>query len=102
MAGSGRLQPDPLFQGLTRPAMIMGVAYEFEVVNLMFSWIGFINTKNFLVLLVMLPAIHCISYLICMKEPRMMRLLMLRGAMGYKSWNNMMGYHFNTNSYDVF
>ena len=102
MAGSGRLHADPLFQGLTRPAMIMGVSYEFEVVNLMFSWIGCINTKDFIVLLVMLPVMHGIAYLICMREPRMIRLLMLRGARGYKSWNNMLGYHFNTNSYDVF
>jgi len=81
--------------------MIWGVTYEFVVINLMFCWVAFINTQNFLAVFMAVP-LHLICYLICMKEPRMIQLLALRGSRGYKSWNNMLGYHFNTNSYDVF
>jgi type IV secretion system protein VirB3 len=102
MAGTGRLQADPLFQGLARPTMILGVSYTYFVLNAMVTMITFINTKNFLMLLVVAPIIHGIGYLVCMKEPRAIELLLLRGKEGYKSWNNMLGYHSNTNSYDLF
>ena len=72
------------------------------VLNALMTMIVFINSKNFLILLIIVPAIHGIGYLICMKEPRAVELLMLRGKYGYLSWNNIMGYHFGTNSYDTF
>lgn len=102
MAGTGRLQSDPLFQGLARPAVIAGVSYMYFVLNAMLTMIVFINSKSFLMLLVVGPAIHGVGYLICMKEIRAVELMMLRGKHGYRSWNNMLGYHFKTNSYDVF
>ncbi len=102
MAGTGRLQADPLFQGLARPTMIMGVSYLYFVINAMVTMIVYINTKNFLVLLGVGPTIHLIGYLICMREARAIELMMLRAREGYRSWNNIMGYHYNTNSYDVF
>lgn len=99
---SGRLQSDALFQGLARPEMIMGVSLMYFMLNAIVSMIMFINTKNFLVLFFVAPVVHTVGYMICMKEPRAVELLMLRGKYGYKSWNNMMGYHSYTNSYDVF
>ena len=99
---SGRLQADPLFQGLARPTMIAGVSYMYFVINAMVTMITYINTKNFIILVVLGPVVHGIGYLICMKEPRAVELLMLRGEMGYKSWNNLLGYHHHTNSYDVY
>lgn len=99
---SGRLQSDPLFQGLARPDMIMGVSFLYFVLNALVTMIMFINTKNFIVLLMVGPIVHLVGYLICMKEPRAVELIVLRGKYGYKSWNNLMGYHSYTNSYDVF
>jgi type IV secretion system protein VirB3 len=102
MSGSGRLKADPLFQGLARPEMLLGVSYMYFVINAMIVLIAFINTKNFIILLVVAPAVHGIGYLICMKEPRAIELLLLRGQTGYRNMNNIVGYHFNANSYDVF
>lgn len=102
MAGTGRLQSDPLFQGLARPVMIAGVSYMYFVLNALMTMIVFIHSKDFFMLLIIGPSIHGVGYLICMKEPRAVELLMLRGKYGYLNWNNMLGYHFGTNSYDVF
>jgi type IV secretory pathway VirB3-like protein len=102
MSGSGRLQPDPLFQGLARPVMIMGVSYLYFVFNALFCLITFINTNDFLVLLVVMPSIHLFGYMLCLREPRAVELAALRLKLGNKSWNNLLGYHYHTNSYDVF
>ena len=70
MAGTGRLQVDPLFQGLARPTMILGVSFMYFVINGMFSMVAFINTSNFIVLFIIAPTIHGFGYLLCMREPR--------------------------------
>lgn len=100
MASSGRLNADPLFLGLARPAMIMGVNYLFVVLNFAVSLITFINTTNFIVLLVLLPGIHLIAYIICLKEPRALELFMLKARWGLKCLNRR--YHGHTNSYDIY
>lgn len=98
----GRLSADPLFQGLARPTMIAGVSYLYFVINAILSLVAFINTKNFIILLIVAPSIHGVGYLICRKEPRAVELMILRGKTGYISKNNIAGFHFNANSYDVF
>ena len=102
MSKSGRLSADPLFQGLARPTMIAGVSYLYFVLNALITLIAFINTRDFVMLLIVGPAVHGIGYLICMKEPRAVELMVLRGKTGYLSKNNMAGFHFHANSYDVF
>lgn len=97
---SGRLRADPLFQGLARPPMIMGVSYMFFVLNAMLTTIMFINTKSFL----SMPfgvIVHMFGYLLCQHEPRAIELWMLRMKTGFRSWNRFTIHH-NTNSYDVF
>lgn len=96
---AGRLAADPLFQGLTRPPMVLGVSYMFFVPNIMTIMILFINTRSFTVLPLFI-VIHGFGYLLCMKEPRAIELWMLRMRWGYLSWNR--GFHSFTNSYDVF
>ena len=98
MSGSGRLQSDPLFQGLTRPTMILGVSYMYFVINAVICMICFINMQSFTILLVVAPTIHLIGYLICLKEPRAIELFMVKMSKGYKCINR--GYHGYTNSYD--
>ena len=100
MAGSGRLQSDPLFQGLTRPTMILGVSYMFFVLNSAVCLIFFINTQSFKVLFIVAPAVHLIGYLICLKEPRAMEMLALKMSKGLRCLNHR--FHGNTNSYDVY
>lgn len=100
MSGSGRLQSDPLFQGLTRPTMIFGVSYMYFVINAVVSMITFINTQNFKLLLIVAPGVHLIGYLICLKEPRAIELFILKLSRGYKCINR--GYHGYTNSYDPY
>ncbi|MBM3617248.1 MAG: type IV secretion system protein VirB3 [Alphaproteobacteria bacterium] len=104
MAESGHLQADPLFQGLTRPAMIMGVSYMFFVLNSVINLVMFINTSDFKILFLCAPLVHAIGYLICMKEPRAIELLMIKSA---KTWklapvSKVRTYHGFTNSYDLF
>lgn len=100
MSGSGRLQADPLFQGLARPPMIMGVSYMYFVFNAIICLVAFIQTGNFIVLFFVAPVTHGIGFLICLKEPRQMELLILRASKGTKCTNRM--YHGFTNSYDIF
>jgi type IV secretion system protein VirB3 len=95
----GRLRADPLFQGLARPPMIMGVSYMYFVVNAMLTTVMFINTKSFM----SMPfgvVVHLFGYLLCQKEPRAVELWMLRMRSGFKSWNR--AFHHHTNSYDIF
>ncbi len=100
MAGAGRLQADPLFQGLSRPAMIFGVSFMYFVLNGGLCLLVFIQTSNFVMLLFAFPVIHCIGMLICKKEPRAVELLVLRCSKGMKCMNRR--FHGNTNSYDIF
>lgn len=98
MAG-GRLTADPLFQGLTRPPMALGVTYTYFAINAMICMVAFINTKSFMSFLLGI-VIHGFGYLLCLKEPRAVELWLLRMKWGFRSYNRV--YHSNTNSYDVF
>ena len=97
---SGRLQVDPLFQGLARPTMVGGVSYMFFVLNATVCLLTFINTQNFVYLIVLGPVLHFLAMLICRREPRMLELLVLRTSKGMRCINR--GYHGHTNSYDLF
>ena len=100
MSGSGRLSSDPVFQGLTRPTMIAGVSYMYFVLNATICLIAFINYQNFIVLFAVAPSVHLIGYLICLKEPRSMELLLIRAKLGLKCLNR--GFHGGANSYDLY
>lgn len=101
MAG-GRLQADPLFQGLTRPAMILGVSYMYFVLNASLSMVVYINTTNVVVILVIAPIIHAAGYMICLKEPRAVELLAVRFGKTMRCKGKNKIFHGFTNSYDVF
>lgn len=99
MSGA-RLQSDPLFQGLTRPTMILGVSYMYFVINAVLSLICFVNFQDFTILLGFAPAVHLVGYVICLKEPRAIEMFILKMKRGYKCVNR--AYHGYTNSYDVY
>ncbi|MBT4879214.1 MAG: type IV secretion system protein VirB3 [Alphaproteobacteria bacterium] len=95
MAG---VQSDPLFLGLTRPAMIFGVTFPFAALNGLSCLMYFILASDFLGFVAM-PFIHGIAYMICAKEPLAIELLMIKSAKCSKCRNKSF---YGANSYDVY
>ena len=60
---------DPLFAGVTRPAMAMGVTYSALLINGLTTVELFLLTKNLLWMLVCIP-IHGIFWLVCKNDAR--------------------------------
>ena len=89
---------DPLFLGLTRPPMIFGVTFPFAVLNGFSCMLAYILTTDFKWFFAM-PFFHGIAYLICLKEPLAIELMMVKGAVCTKCKNKSF---FNANSYDVY
>jgi type IV secretion system protein VirB3 len=99
MAG-GKLKADQLFQGLTRPPMMLGVSYMYFIINFSLCMVVFINTENLLTLFIVFPIIHGIGYMICLREPRAIELLAIKGGKTMRCRNRL--HHGHTNSYDPF
>jgi len=97
---SGMVSTDPLFLGLTRPPMILGVSYTFAALNGIASLLAFIITTNFLYLFILLPGLHCIGWLICLQDPRAIELFIAKSSKCSICRNRMA--HGSTNSYDVY
>lgn len=96
----GNIGTDSLFLGLTRPPMLFGVTYSFAAINGLVSLLAFILTSKFIYLLVMLPTVHGMCYLLCLKEPRALELFIVK----YSKFNickNRLHYS-GTNSYDSY
>ena len=98
MSNTGQLKNDQLFKGLTRPAMFLGVSFNFMLINMTLSMCAYTLASDLLVLLVSGPSLHIIGYIICFKEPLFIELLMVKSQKCTKCTNRM--YH-NANSYDV-
>jgi type IV secretion system protein VirB3 len=96
----GTVGTNPLFLGLTRPAMLMGVSYKFAALNGLGSLLTFVVTGKFFYLLIMLPVTHMIAWLICLKEPRAIELMMAKFSKCNVCKNR--SYYSGTNSYDVY
>lgn len=83
---TARLVSDPLFVGLTRPAMALGVPYVAVLVNALLTLELFLVTRNLLGLLVAIP-LHATTWLICLTEPRYFDLVRVfastRGRAGF-------------------
>lgn len=99
MADSGKVVSDPLFVGLTRPPMLLGVTYPFVVVNALFSYVMFILTAKPMYILVFAPLIHAIGFYICSKEPLFLDLIRVKSNKCSRCTNKH--YH-GANSYDPF
>ncbi|MFO1464341.1 MAG: VirB3 family type IV secretion system protein [bacterium] len=68
---------DPLFLGLTRPTMYMGVTQSFFVINGIVNILLFLAINSFLPLLVLFPLLHGIGYLACLYDPRIFDICFL-------------------------
>jgi len=97
---SGSVGVDPLFLGLTRPPLLLGVSYTFAALNGIVSLLAFVITAKFFYLLILLPGLHLIGWFICLKEPRAIELLLAKTSKCSICRNRM--YHGGTNSYDVY
>ena len=97
----GGLQSDQLFLGLTRPAMVMGVHYLIFMLNFMVNVLLFVNIQQnkFVTIAICFTTVHAFSYLICLKEPRAIELLMTRYGKCSRCKNRL--FHKYTNSYDL-
>lgn len=94
---SGKLKTDPLFIGLTRPTMILGVSMQFAMLNMMVSVGAFIQTSGIGIVLIAL-SVHLVGYLLCFKEPRFMELYLNKGSKCNQCSNRSF---YGANSYSV-
>jgi len=97
---SGSVGTNPLFLGLTRPPLLIGVSYTFAALNGISSLLAFVITNSFFYLLVLLPVVHAIGWFICLKEPRAIELFIARMSKCNICRNRF--YHGGTNSYDLY
>lgn len=98
MSDSGKVKIDPLFVGLTRPAMFLGVSTSFAVMNLFGCMVYFIQTSD-LSVVIFGTFVHMIGYIICFKEPLFMELFLIRGQKCSHCKNKM---YYGANSYDIY
>ena len=70
-------QPDPLFLGLTRPALVAGVSYSYFAFNIVVCTVYFVITSDFKVVLIA-ALIHGFGYTITKKEPLAVELLLAK------------------------
>ncbi|WP_143689766.1 type IV secretion system protein VirB3 [Wolbachia endosymbiont of Nilaparvata lugens] len=94
---TGNIQTDPLFKGLTRPAMLFGVSYMFAILNVLICMLIFINTNDLRTFL-MLFGVHGLGYIASAKEPLFIELFMVKLGKCSKCLNRF--YH-GANSYDI-
>ena len=96
----GKVQRDPLFMALTRPATIAGVPYDFAIMNLLIWMITYINTKDFMLAAAGGGICHIFGIFLANNEPRFIEI--------FKIWMLTVptcvnrGYHGNTCSYDLY
>jgi type IV secretion system protein VirB3 len=98
MAGTGELEVDMLFLGLTRPSMLFGVSYTVVLANFFICMMYFVGTSDFKGFMAM-PVVHAVAYVLSEKEPLFLELFMIRQQKCNKCKNRL--YHGLTNSYDV-
>jgi type IV secretion system protein VirB3 len=91
-----QLETDPLFVGLTRPPMKLGVTQSFFVINTIGCAMLFLATKSFLVLFVGGPLFHALGVLMCLKDPRVFDIAFIK-LKCMKSRNRQL---WRANSYD--
>lgn len=92
-----RMSSDPLFVGLTRPNLILGVSLKFAMLNMVASVTAFIQTNNFKIVFVAV-ILHLIGYMLCFKEPRFVELYIMKFSKCNKCPNRT---HYGANSYLV-
>lgn len=91
------ISKDPLFVGLTRPSMFLGVSLPFFASNMMISLMAFIQISDLRILL-MAFALHIVGYILCYKEPRFVEIYLMKYGNFNKCPNKS---HYGANSYYI-
>lgn len=94
---SGRLESNPLFVGLTRPTLILGVSIVYSMLNMMICTVWFIQTANVYVV-PLAVGIHMFGYIMCFKEPLFMELYMKKAGKCNQCPNKS---YYGANSYGI-
>jgi len=97
--GLGSLKTDPLFLGLTRPAMILGVSFMFFVLNSLGCLMYFVMTSKFNVVIIGV-AVHIFGMMLSKKEPLAVEILLTKLSKCGKCRNSQ--FHGGLNSYNMF
>lgn len=87
----------PLFVGLTRPPLIFGVSIEYAMLNMMICVMYFIQTSSVKIIFIGI-LVHGIGYVVCLKEPRFMKLFLLKLGKFNDCPNKS---YYGANSYDI-
>ena len=99
MSTMSQLRQDSLFLGLTRQPMIFGVTYTYVFLNMFGTLMYFVTSSDFKVVIFSI-AFHAISYMICLREPLLVDLFLLKLSKFSRCRNKI--YHGYKNSYDPF
>ena len=95
---SENISLDPLFVGLTRPTLFLGVSQNYVVLNGMISMSYYIQSHDIKVFALSI-VIHLIGYIACFNEPLIIELFLSRMKNCSQCKNKM--FH-GANSYDVY
>lgn len=84
-------EKDSLFIAMTRPPMLFGVTFLFMGLNIFAVAFVFVITKNLFHLLFAVP-IHLVGYLICLKDPQLLDVIVKKaqktsGVTNRKFWS---------------
>lgn len=99
MSGTGELEVNLVFLGLTRPPNLFGVGYTVVMANFLTCMMYFVVASDFKGWVAM-PVIHGIAYMASQREPLFLELFMIKQQKCNKCVNKI--YHGMTNSYDTF
>jgi type IV secretion system protein VirB3 len=77
MEGDEEPALDPLVGGLTRPPMMFGIPYVFFVLEFSLVVLIFVNTKNLLMFLLIIP-VHAIAYGLTVRDARFVDVIQTR------------------------
>ena len=97
MSEAGRLKTDPLFVGLTRPTLFLGVSQMYFIFNAL-CCLGYFVVANDLRAMVAAMFFHLIGYILSAKEPLFVELYMIKMQKCNKCVNKF--FH-GANSYDM-
>lgn len=98
MAKIGSVYADPLFIGLTRPAMLFGVSYTFAMLYMIICVLYYIQFPSINIILFGIGC-HIAGYIACFKEPLFIELFLIKFQKTNICKNKL--FH-GANSYDVY
>ena len=96
---TGKVHTDPLFLGMTRPPMFMGVTYMWGMLEIALCCVYFINTSDFKVFL-LFGFLHVVGLIIAAKDGRLVEVWFIAMKTNFKCTNKSI--HGNISSYDVY